>query len=62
MTISDDSYVGIKEIAQYLGVQVVTIRKWLSSNKNIPSHKIGKQWKFKKSEIDTWVNSGESAH
>ena len=27
----------------------------------IPAHKIGKQWKFKKSELDEWVKSGKSA-
>ena len=28
----------------------------------IPAHKIGKLWKFKKSELDNWVKSGESAN
>ena len=27
----------------------------------IPAHKIGKQWKFKCSELDVWVKSGKSA-
>lgn len=27
----------------------------------VPSHKIGKLWKFKRFELDDWVNSGKSA-
>ena len=27
----------------------------------IPAHKIGRQWKFKKEELDEWVKSGKSA-
>ena len=28
---------------------------------DIPAHKIGKKWKFKKTELDEWVASGKSA-
>ena len=34
--------------------------KWIK-DKNVPAHKIGKQWKFKRSELDAWVKSGKSA-
>ncbi|MDR0574522.1 MAG: helix-turn-helix domain-containing protein [Tannerella sp.] len=27
----------------------------------MPAYKVGKQWKFKISEIDEWIRSGESA-
>ena len=56
----NDSWVGIEEIANYLGVKVVTVRKLIKAEK-IPCHKIGKQWKFKISEVDDWVKSGKSA-
>ncbi len=29
--------------------------------KNIPAHRVGKLWKFKRSELDAWVASGKSA-
>ena len=38
-----------------------TIRNWIKKENGIPAHKIGKLWKFKKSELDTWVKSGDSA-
>ena len=47
--------------AEYLGVKPGTIRDWIRKEKGIPAHKIGKQWKFKRSELDDWVNSGKSA-
>ncbi len=57
----NDGWVGIEEVAQYLDVKVVTVRKWIK-DKKIPCHKIGKLWKFKISEIDEWVKSGKSAN
>ena len=57
----NDGWVGIEEIAKYLDVKVVTVRKWIKDNR-IPCRKIGKLWKFKISEIDEWVKSGRSAN
>lgn len=37
------------------------ISGWIRNEKGIPAHKIGKQWKFKCSELDAWVKSGKSA-
>ena len=59
--INDDNWISIDEAAIYLGVKVITIREWIKKNNGIPAHKIGKQWKFKKSELDEWVKSGKSA-
>ena len=56
--IENDNYIGIEEAAEYLGIKTVTLRNWL---RNIPAHKIGKLWKFKKSELDEWVSSGKAA-
>ncbi len=61
-TNNQDNYINLEETAQYLGVKPVTLRSWIKDPKNeIPAHKIGRFWKFKKSEIDLWVNSGKSA-
>ncbi len=57
-----DGYISIEEAANYLGVKTITLRGWLKKKEcEIPAHKIGKLWKFKKSELDTWVQSGKSA-
>lgn len=57
----NDKWINIDEAADYIGVKPVTIRGWIRNNKGIPAHKIGKQWKFKRSELDAWVKSGNSA-
>lgn len=57
----NDKWINIEEAADYLGVKSVTVRGWIRNGKGIPAHKIGKQWKFKRSELDAWVKSGESA-
>lgn len=56
-----DKWISIEDAANYLGVKVVTIREWIKKDNGIPAHKIGKLWKFKKSELDEWVRSGKSA-
>lgn len=58
---SNDNYIGIDEAAEYLGIKTVTLRNWIKRDENLPAHKIGKLWKFKKSELDEWVQSGNSA-
>lgn len=58
---NDDKWIGIKDTAEYLGVNKDSIRNWIKKESGIPAHKIGKQWKFKKSELDAWVKSGKSA-
>ena len=56
-----DSWIGINEAAEYLGVTKETIRNWIKKQNGIPAQKIEKLWKFKHSELDSWVKSGKSA-
>ena len=58
---NDDNWISLDDAAEYLGVKAITIREWIRKNNGIPAHKIGKQWKFKRSELDAWVKSGKSA-
>lgn len=63
MTIlNDDKWIGIEEAANYLSVNKDTIRNWIRKDNGIPAHKIGKMWRFKKSELDQWIKSGKSAN
>ena len=58
---TNEKWIGIEEAAEYLGVKSATIRDWIKKDTGIPARKIGKQWKFKCSELDAWVKSGGSA-
>lgn len=60
--LNDDKWIGIEEAANYLSVNKDTIRNWIKRDNGVPAHKIGKIWKFKKSELDQWVKSGKSAN
>ena len=54
-----ENWVSTKDIALHLGVTIETIRNWIRKE-TIPCHKVGKLWKFKISEVDAWVMSGQS--
>ena len=58
---AEDSYISIDEAAAYLGIKTVTLRTWIKNKPDVPAHRIGKLWKFKRSELDEWIASGKSA-
>ena len=57
-----ENYINLEEAAVYLGIKPATRRSWIKDPDNeVPAHKVGRMWKFKRSEIDEWINSGKSA-
>ena len=44
----------LKEVADYLHLNERTIYKWAQEG-TIPASKLGSTWRFRKSEIDAWV-------
>ena len=58
-TMTEDRWLSVEEIADYLGVKRDTVYKWIE-RKKMPAHKVGSLWKFKREEIDAWVRSGEA--
>ena len=60
-TAKDESYISIDEAAGYLDIKTVTLRNWIKKKPDIPAHRVGKLWKFKRSELDEWIKSGKSA-
>lgn len=52
-------YYSMPKICKYLGISRDTALRWISTN-NMSAHKIGKNLKFKVSEIDEWVNNGQA--
>ena len=55
----DDRGLSVGEIAEYLGISKDTVYAWISS-KRFPGHRIGRLWKFKRSEVDEWVHRGRA--
>jgi len=52
----EDSLLGVKELAEYLGVSVQWVYERVQL-KEIPYIKVGKHLRFCKSDIDTWLDS-----
>jgi nitrogen PTS system EIIA component len=57
----DDDILTIEEVAKYLRVSERTVYDWAQKGE-IPSGKIGTVWRFKKSEIERWVNDRLSSN
>jgi excisionase family DNA binding protein len=49
-----DKWLTLEQIAEYLQMSTSSIYK-MAQAKKIPSYKVGRQWRFKKEEIDKWV-------
>ena len=56
-----EGYISLEEAASYLNIKPVTLRKWIKEKDGLPAHQLGRLWKFKRSELDRWVQSGKSA-
>lgn len=52
-----EPWLTVDQIAQHLKLSKPTIFRFLEKGK-IPAHKVGKQWRFKASEVDRWVVCG----
>lgn len=53
---SSESVLTLAEVAAYLKVTERTIYR-LAGAKKIPAFKVGGSWRFRKTDIDDWINS-----
>jgi excisionase family DNA binding protein len=54
-----EKWVDTKAVAEYLNINRQTVFAWIAQ-KNLPAVRVGKSWRFKLSEIDAWLRSGEA--
>ena len=52
---SPNEIMTIEEVAAYLRLKPQTIYKW-AQEKRIPAAKLGKEWRFRRSVIDLWLD------
>lgn len=55
----EERWLSVDEIAAHLGIARETVYRWID-RRSLPAHRIGKFWKFKASEVDEWVRSGQA--
>ena len=51
----DDQLLTAQELAQYLKLDEMTIYNWAASG-TLPAHRLLKHWRFRKREIDRWLD------
>ena len=44
----------VEDVSEYLRVKPSTVYEW-ASNGNLPGVKVGRLWRFERSEIEKWV-------
>ena len=54
------STLSVKDLAEYLEVDVRTAEQWAKDGK-IPGSQEGGQWRFEKSKVDEWVATQKSS-
>jgi excisionase family DNA binding protein len=53
---SDDPFLTTEEVLDYLQVNLRTVYRLIKAGK-IPAMRVGRQWRFRKRDIDTWLES-----
>ncbi|MEA2059778.1 MAG: helix-turn-helix domain-containing protein [Thermodesulfobacteriota bacterium] len=56
----DDRWLSVDEICKHLGIGKDTVYKWIDKH-GMPAHRMGRLWKFKKDQVDAWVEAGGAA-
>ncbi len=53
----EDRWLSVDEIGKHLGVSNDTVYRWIDKH-SMPAHRMGRFWKFKKDQVDAWVEAG----
>ncbi|HMP90815.1 MAG TPA: helix-turn-helix domain-containing protein [Kiritimatiellia bacterium] len=57
LQMKNERWVSLDDIAMHMGVSRDTVYRWID-NRRMPTHKVGRLWKFKVSQVDAWVQTG----
>jgi excisionase family DNA binding protein len=52
----EDDIMTLEEVARYLKLKPQTVYKW-AQEEQIPGAKLGKEWRFRKSILDEWIDT-----
>jgi len=55
----DETFLTTEEVLAYLQVNLRTVYRLIKAGK-IPAVRVGRQWRFRKSDIDAWLDSQHS--
>jgi excisionase family DNA binding protein len=57
---TDDHFLTTEEVLDYLQVNLRTVYRLIKAGK-IPAVRVGRQWRFRKRDIDAWLDSSRQA-
>jgi excisionase family DNA binding protein len=57
---TDESFLTTEEVLGYLNVNVRTVYRLIKAG-SIPAVRVGRQWRFRKRDLDTWLESQRHA-
>jgi excisionase family DNA binding protein len=53
----ENRWLSVDEIGKYLGVSSDTVYRWIDKQ-SMPAHRMGRLWKFKRDQVDAWIEAG----
>jgi excisionase family DNA binding protein len=56
MAMKDEAFLTTEEVLEYLQVNLRTVYRLIKAGK-IPAVRVGRQWRFRKADIDAWLTS-----
>ena len=56
MTELENRWLSVGEICMYTSVSNDTVYRWINKH-DMPAHRVGRLWRFKKDEVDSWVKA-----
>lgn len=59
-TMNDDHFLTTEEVLDYLQVNLRTVYRLIKAGK-IPAVRVGRQWRFRKRDIDAWLDSSRQS-
>ncbi len=57
---AEERWVGVEVVARHLGVNKDSVYRWIEKM-GLPAHRVGRLFRFKISEVDEWVRTGEAS-
>ena len=56
----DESFLTTEEVLEYLQINLRTVYRLIKAGK-IPAIRVGRQWRFRKADIDAWLTSQQAS-
>jgi len=58
---NDEQMLTTRELAKWLGIAERTVCTWAECGE-LPARKLGRQWRFRRTEISSWLTNSQRQH